>query len=61
MSNARMCDRCGRFYESSSKSRVVYEHFPNTTSRTKNGGDMCPRCAAKFDKWWNKKKKEDAR
>lgn len=58
MSIARKCDRCGRFYESSSKSRVVYEYYPNSTSHTKNGGDMCPKCAEKFAKWWNKKREE---
>jgi hypothetical protein len=58
MSDARKCDRCGAFYAKGSKGRVVFEYFPNSTSRTKNGGDMCPKCAAKFERWWNAKRKE---
>ena len=60
MSEARKCDRCGTFYEKTSKSRIVYEYFPAGVSTTKNCGDVCPRCAAKFDRWWNKKRRSDA-
>lgn len=60
MSEARKCDRCGAFYAKDGKARVVFEYPTNSTSRTKNGGDMCPRCAAKFDRWWNKRRKGDA-
>lgn len=60
MSEAMKCDRCGAFYAKDGKARVVFEYYPNSTSRTKNSGDICPRCAAKFDKWWNKKRKGDA-
>lgn len=58
MSDAKKCDRCGAVYEPSSKARVVYEFFPKGISTTKNGGDMCPECAEKFDRWWNKKRKD---
>jgi len=58
MSDARKCDRCGAYYDGCRQARVLYEYFPNTTSTTKNGGDMCPKCAAKFDRWWNAKRKE---
>lgn len=60
MSEARKCDRCGAFYVRDSKARVLLEYHPNTTARTKNGGDLCPRCAARFDRWWNKKRKGNA-
>ena len=60
MSDARKCDCCGAFYTKETKGRVIHEYPTNSTSRTKNGGDMCPKCAAKFDRWWNKKRRSDA-
>lgn len=59
MSKARKCDRCGAFYAKDKNERVILEYYPDSTRRTKNGGDMCPKCAAKFDRWWNKKRRGD--
>ena len=61
MSEASKCDRCGAFYVADDNARVVCEYYPDSTARTKNCGDMCPKCAAKFDKWWNKKRKAVSR
>lgn len=58
MSDARKCDRCGDYFAPSVKSRTLFEYYPMGVKRTNNCGDMCPRCAAKFDKWWNKHRKE---
>lgn len=57
MSDAKKCDRCGRVYEKSTKARIIYEYYPSGIGMTKNSGDVCPKCAAKFDEWWNKKRK----
>ena len=57
MSDVKKCDRCGTVYEKTSKSRVIYEYFSAGIGMTKNCGDVCPKCAGKFDKWWNKKRK----
>lgn len=57
MSDAKKCDRCGRVYEMSNKARIIFEYFPRGVGKTKNSGDICPECAAKFNKWWNKKRK----
>lgn len=60
MSDARKCDRCGALYAEGGKGRVIHEYYSGSTRRTKNSGDMCPKCAAKFDRWWNKKRKGDS-
>ena len=57
MSDMKRCDRCGDYYEPYRKARVVQEYYPSGIGTTKNGGDVCPRCAAAFGKWWNKKRR----
>lgn len=60
MSDVKKCDRCGRFYERSTESRFIIEYFSESNIKfTKNGGDMCPKCAERFDRWWNKKKERE--
>ena len=62
MSDAKKCDRCGAFYKVNTKSRIVYEYYGSGVSKTKNCGDLCERCSSKFDKWWNKfKRNSDAK
>ena len=58
MTDAKKCDRCGEYYAPSRKSRVIQEYYATGISRTTNGGDVCPICAAKFEKWWRKKRKK---
>ena len=57
MSDAKKCDRCGEYYVPNNKSRVIQEYYASGIGRTRNGGDVCPICAAKFEKWWRKKMK----
>lgn len=58
MSNARKCDRCGKYYAPTNKTRCVQEFYASGVGMTRNGGDLCQKCTAKFDKWWNKKRRE---
>lgn len=56
MSDVKKCDRCGKTYMPSAKSRVVHEFYSSGIGVTKNGGDLCPKCSERFGKWWNKKR-----
>lgn len=58
MSDVKKCDRCGAYYTPDTKARTVFEYFGETSKRTRNCGDMCPRCAERFDRWWNKKRRD---
>ena len=58
MSSAKRCDRCGAFYKPCSSSRVVCVYFEGTTAQTKYSGDICPKCAKKYEKWWTKQKRK---
>lgn len=59
MTDAKKCDRCGEYYVPNHESRVILEYNASGVGRTRNGGDVCPICAAKFEKWWRKKMKDD--
>lgn len=56
MTDSKKCDRCGRFYMLSRESSRITEWCTFTTSTTKRGGDLCPKCAKSYAKWWDKKK-----
>lgn len=56
MTNAKKCDRCGDYYTISIKSRFIQAYYASGLNKTKDGGDVCPTCAAKFEKWWRKKR-----
>lgn len=58
MTDAKKCDRCGEYYAPSNKSKIVQEYNASGIGMTRNGGDVCQTCAAKFEKWWRKKRKE---
>lgn len=61
MADSKRCDRCGQFYMPSRESRYVTERWTPLTSTTKRSGDVCPKCAKSYAKWWDKKGAKDDR
>lgn len=62
MANAKICDRCGKFFKPNTKyvDRFSVQKISDGGSSLhhKAYGDICPECAEKAVKWWNKKRKK---
>lgn len=61
MEEAKKCDRCGAYYCPSKQTLILRVYNEDTNSPTEYGGDMCAKCAAKFEKWWTKPKRKARR
>ena len=53
MSEARKCDRCGKFYEPYSEKVHIHRY----KYASLEWYDLCPECNAGFVKWMNKHRK----
>ena len=56
MSEAKVCDRCGTYYVPSYRTCIVRQYISSGVTETRNGGDLCADCSAKYKKWWAKPK-----
>lgn len=52
MSNAKRCDRCGKFYEMGWQMKVMIKRARCSDS---DRFDLCPKCHDKLTRWMNKK------
>lgn len=60
MSNAKKCDRCGRFYlikDISDGCTASIREFDNTNYVIRDM-DLCPDCSEKLERWLSLKKEE---
>ncbi len=59
MSDAKRCDRCGRYFDAEGEGRTVAAYPVGCrSSRERTEDDLCPRCADRFESWMRCKRYE---
>ena len=55
---ARICDRCGEFYENNIKDEYKITKISPTASRYSKLVDLCPKCQKSLASWFESVKKK---